>query len=146
MPRLSTKITVKLEPELLQDLQFISESEGLTISRLVREAVYEYIKERRDNSGLGIVKLGLSRFEMSVVNDLVRIGYVDTPEQAFHEAFHDQMYNHGIGRKLEMATKIKELAPFKGNVPSVPVSPSSSLGRRHTSEEDDDSDEADEGQ
>ena len=141
MPRLSTKITVKLEPELLQDLQMISESEGLTISRLVREAVYNYIQERRDNEGMGIVKLNLSRFELSVVNDLVRIGYVDSAEQVFHETFHDQMADHGIGRILEMASRIKDLTPFHGNVPYAPVSPSSSDRRRRIPPEMDDSED-----
>ena len=141
MPRLSTKITVKLEPELLQDLQGISESEGLTISRLVREAVYNYINERRDNEGMGIVKLNLSRFEMSVVNDLVRIGYVDSAEQVFHETFHDQMAAHGFGRVLEMASRIKDLTPFQGNVPYAPVSPSSSRRRKGPPEVEDEVDE-----
>jgi hypothetical protein len=124
MPRLSTKITVKLEPELLQELQNISESEGLTISRLVRDAVNDYFKERREDDGMGIVRLSLSRFELSVISDLVRIGYVDSAEEVFHQAFHDQMATHGIGRALEMATRIRELSPFKGGPPAtlVPLS------------------------
>ncbi|MDG6224357.1 MAG: hypothetical protein QCI82_02465 [Candidatus Thermoplasmatota archaeon] len=122
MPRLSTKITVKLEPELLQELQLISEYEGHTVSRLVRESVYNYVKERREGYGSGTIRLNLSRFEMSVVNDLVKIGYVDNAEQVFHEAFHDQMANHGMGKAMEMASRIRDMAPFKGGVPSSPSS------------------------
>jgi metal-responsive CopG/Arc/MetJ family transcriptional regulator len=141
MPRLSTKITVKLEPELLQELQVISESEGQTISRLVREAVNNYVNERREEDGMGILRLSMSRFEMSVVADLVRIGYADTAEHVFHEAFHDQMATHGIGKTLEMASRIRELSPIKGVSPATPVSLSFAPKRRHPEVSDDDEEE-----
>lgn len=142
MPRLSTKITVKLEPELLQELQIISESEGQTISRLVREAVNSYVNERREEDGMGILRLSMSRFEMAVAADLVRIGYADSAEQVFHEAFHDQMATHGFGRALEMASRIRELSPFKGVSPATPVSLSfPPTRRRHPEIADEDEDD-----
>jgi metal-responsive CopG/Arc/MetJ family transcriptional regulator len=144
MPRLSTKITVKLEPELLQELQMISESEGQTISRLVREAVNNYVNERREEDGMGILRLSMSRFEMSVVADLVRIGYADSAEHVFHEAFHDQMATHGFGRTLEMASRIRELSPIKGVSPATPVSLSFAPTRRRHPEVSDDDDGEDE--
>ena len=117
----------------------ISEYEGHTVSRLVRESVYNYIKERREGYGSGTIRLTLSRFEMSVVNDLVRIGYVDNVEQVFHEAFHDQMANHGMGKAMEMASRIREMAPFKGDFPSGPASLSDHEWKR-ASEDDEDGD------
>lgn len=144
MPRLSTKITVKLEPELLQALQAISEAEGQTISRLVRDAVNSYVDERREEDGTGIIRLSLSRFETSVIADLVRIGYVDSAEQVFHETFHDQMSTHGIGRALEMASRIRELSPYKG-VPPATLVPLSYASKRNAPELTDEEEDEDEG-
>jgi len=125
MPKLTTKITVKLEPEFLQDLQSISESEGMTISRLVREAVYDYVSERRDEESPGTIRLSLSRFEMAVVNDLIRIGYVDDAQQLFHEALHDQLSTHNLGKALEMASRIRDMSPYSRFIPQGQASPSS---------------------
>lgn len=111
MPKLSTKITVKLEPELLSELHASAESEGKTISGCVREAVINYVRERRMDGEPHVLRLTLTRYENSMIEDLVDIGVVDTAGELFHRSFTDFISGQKLKQIVETAQWLNNTGP-----------------------------------
>jgi len=122
MPKLSTKITVKLEPDLLDDLQLTAESEGKTISECVREAVIKYIQEQREKSQPQVLRLNLSRYERNLLDELLEVGIVDSAEDLFHRTFDDFITGEGLRRYLDAIKLIKGTRPLISKPAPVPNS------------------------
>ncbi len=120
MPKLTTKISVKLEPDQLYDLQEVAESQGLTVSRCVRNAVVRYIREHNEEGGSSVLRLTLTRLEKEAVGSLVDLGVIDDPEELFHKAFNDYLAD-GVKRPLEALDRIKQLRPVPNRRPGTPV-------------------------
>lgn len=118
MPRLSTKITVKLEPELLKDLHETADDEGRTISECVREAVLRYIRERRETERTTVLRLNLTRYERTVVNGLVNLGIADDPEEIFHRSFGDFVSGEGLKGYMETLRIVRNTRPIDENTSS----------------------------
>ncbi|MGA1822270.1 MAG: ribbon-helix-helix domain-containing protein [Thermoplasmatota archaeon] len=111
MPKLSTKITVKLEPELLSELHASAESEGKTISECVREAVINYVKERRTDGEPHVLRLMLTRYEASLIGDLLELGVVDSAGELFHRSFSDFVSGQRLRNFVETAQWLKGTKP-----------------------------------
>ena len=120
MPKLTTKISVKLEPDQLYDLQEVAESQGLTVSRCVRKAVVSYIREHNEEGGSSVLRLTLTRLEKEAVGSLVDLGVIDDPEEFFHKAFTDYMAE-GVKKPLETLDRIKQLRPVPNRRSGTPV-------------------------
>ena len=111
MPKLSTKITVKLEPELLSELHSSADSEGKTISECVREAVINYVRERRMDGEPRVLRLTLTRYENNIVDDLVELGVVDSAGELFHRSFDDFVTGQKLKQYVETAQWLKNTGP-----------------------------------
>ena len=111
MPKLSTKITVKLEPELLSELHASAESESKTISGCVREAVINYVRERRKDGGPHVLRLTMTRYESSMIDDLVDLGVVDSAEELFHRSFNDFVSGQKLRQFVDTAHWLKNTGP-----------------------------------
>ena len=82
MQKLTTKISVKLEPDQLYDLQEVAESQGLTVSRCVRKAVVSYIREHNEEGGSSILRLTLTRLEKEAAQKSLRAREKKCDEEA----------------------------------------------------------------
>jgi len=121
MPKLSTKITVKLEPELLSELQASAESEGKTISGCVREAVINYVRERRLEGEPHVLRLTLTRYENTMIDDLVELGVVDSAGELFHRSFNDFASGQNLKQLVETAQWVKTTRPLVPDNSSKPT-------------------------
>lgn len=87
MPKLTSKVTIKLEPGLLDKLVELAESEGLPVSSYIRKAVIEHVGMRQDEGISTQMRIQPTRTELRVINRLMRLGYLRDPEDLFHKAF-----------------------------------------------------------
>ena len=122
MPRLSTKVTVKLEPDLLTNLQSVAESGGQTVSGCVREAVIRYLREQRTDGGPGVIRLTLTRFEREVVDTLLDRGVVDTPQELYHRAL-ETYISEGVLRPIRSLEALRRLRPLPNRPSEDPAQP-----------------------
>ena len=116
MPRLSSKMTIKLEPELLQKLQAMAETEGVTVSNCVRRAVIDYVREQGDAERTNTLRLDLTLMETSMITQLVRIGVIKEPQELFHKAF-DSYLSGDLVKSLELARSLSQMKEFPSTVP-----------------------------
>lgn len=117
MPRLTSKMTVKIEPELLQRIQEISESRNISVSYYVREALIKYQREADDERTHRSLRVNLTPMEMHVLNELKRIGLISDPEQLFHKSF-DSFIKNDMDRALEVGRKLQDIKGFSSEEPT----------------------------
>jgi hypothetical protein len=86
MPKMSSKVTMKIEPKLLQTIQMKAESEGLPVSSYIRKAVISYIGERQDDNPMTI-SFEMTPLEIRAISHLRSLGVVRYYEEVFHNAF-----------------------------------------------------------
>ena len=86
MPKMTSKITMKIEPKLLDRIQSEAESEGLAVSSYIRKAVISHIGERQDNDPRTI-RFEMTPLEFRAIGKLRGLGVVRSNEDAFHNAF-----------------------------------------------------------
>jgi len=116
MPRMSSKITIKLDPELLSRLQDIAEIEGVSVSNYVRRSVLKNLREKDAAKCPHVLNLDLSMLETATVTQLVRIGVIRDPQELFHKAFDSYMSND-LRRTLAFARDLESMKAFPPTVP-----------------------------
>ncbi len=116
MPRLTSKMTVKIEPELLHRIQVLSDEEDISVSHYVRKALIQYIREVEDENSPRSVRIDLTLMETHVLTQLIRIGAFKEPEVLFHKAFDSYMAND-LERTLSFAHRLKDMREFPSTVP-----------------------------
>lgn len=87
MPKLTSKVTIKLEPRLLDILQELADSEGLPVSSYIRKAVIEHIGERHEEGTPHTLRIELTEMEIRVIERLIGLGYIRKGEELFHISF-----------------------------------------------------------
>ncbi|MFW3146347.1 MAG: ribbon-helix-helix protein, CopG family [Thermoplasmatota archaeon] len=87
MPKLTSKVTIKFEPKLLDILQELADSEGLPVSSYIRKAVIEYIGERHEEGTPHTLRVELTEMELRVIERLIGLGYIRRGEEIFHTSF-----------------------------------------------------------
>lgn len=111
MPRLTSKMTVKIEPELLQRIQETSESRNISVSYYVREALIKYQREADDDRTHRSLRVNLTPMEMHVLTELKRIGVISDGEHLFHKSF-DSFLVNDLDRTLEVGIKLRDMKGF----------------------------------
>jgi hypothetical protein len=86
MPKMSSKVTMKIEPKLLHTIQVRAEGEGLAVSSYIRKAVINYIGERQEDDPR-IIRFEMTPLEIRAIYNLIGLGVVKKQEDAFHRAF-----------------------------------------------------------
>jgi hypothetical protein len=86
MPKMSSKVTMKIEPKLLHTIQVRAEGEGLAVSSYIRKAVINYIGERKEDDPR-VIRFELTPLEFRAIYNLIGLGVVKRKEDAFHKAF-----------------------------------------------------------
>ena len=87
MPKLTSKVTIKLEPGLLDVLQELADSQGLPVSSYIRKAVIEHVGIRQENESSYKLRIETTDLEFRVINRLMKLGYLKRPEDLFHRSF-----------------------------------------------------------
>lgn len=87
MPKLTSKVTIKLEPSLLDVLQELADSQGLPVSSYIRKAVIEHVGIRQENENPYKLRIETTDLEFRVINRLMKLGYLKRPEDLFHRSF-----------------------------------------------------------
>lgn len=104
MPKMSSKVTMKIEPKLLHTIQVRAEGEGLAVSSYIRKAVINYIGERQEDDPR-VIRFEMTPLEFRAVYKLIGLGVVRKKEDAFHNAFDSYLrgeYDNVISRAKEM--------------------------------------------
>ncbi|MBN1538924.1 MAG: hypothetical protein JW939_02180 [Candidatus Thermoplasmatota archaeon] len=104
MARMTSKITMKIEPRLLEIIQQKADSEGLALSSYIRKAVIGYIGGRKEDNP-GFIRFEMTPLEIRAINRLRGLGIVSKEENAFHNAFDfflKQEYDNIVSRAKEM--------------------------------------------
>lgn len=104
MPKMSSKVTMKIEPKLLHTIQVRAEGEGLAVSSYIRKAVINYIGERQEDDPR-VIKFEMTPLEIRAVYKLIGLGVVNRKEDAFHNAFDSYLrseYDNVVSRAKEM--------------------------------------------
>ncbi|MGA1819835.1 MAG: hypothetical protein ACMUHU_02380 [Thermoplasmatota archaeon] len=104
MPKMTSKITMKIEPRLLERIQTEADSEGLAVSSYIRKAVISHIGGRQDNDPRTI-RFEMTPLEFRAINKLRGLGVVRSNEDAFHIAFGHflkEEYDKVVSRAKEM--------------------------------------------
>ncbi len=86
MPKLTSKVTMKIEPGLLDAIQEMADREGLPVSSFIRKAVISNIRGGQE-SDPNVLRMELTEMEIRAINRLVRVGVVRNGEDVFHRAF-----------------------------------------------------------
>lgn len=86
MPKMSSKVTMKIEPKLLQTIQVRAEAEGLAVSSYIRKAVISYIGERQEDDPRAI-RFEMTPLEIRAIYKLIGLGVAIKKEDIFHSAF-----------------------------------------------------------
>jgi len=100
MPKLTSKVTMKIEPGFLEAIQEMADREGLPVSSYIRKAVISHIRGRQE-SDPNIMRMELTEMEIRAINRLVRAGVIRNGEDIFHRAFDlfmDQQYEKVMTR------------------------------------------------
>ena len=116
MPRLTSKMTLKIEPELLQRIQAMAESRGVSVSYYVREAVIEHIRETEEEISPSSLRISMTLMETHVLTQLIRIGAMTEPQEMFHKAF-DSYVSNDLERTLNFAHSLRDMREFPSMVP-----------------------------
>ncbi len=116
MPRLTSKMTLKIEPELLRRIQAKAESRGVSVSYYVREAVIEHIRETEEEISPSTMRINMTLMETHVLTQLIRIGAMTEPQEMFHKAF-DSYVSNDLERTLNFAHGLKDMREFPSMVP-----------------------------
>lgn len=87
MPKLTSKVTVKLEPGLLDHLQELADSEGLPVSSYIRKAMIEHVGIRQESENGQYLRIETTELEFRVINRLMKLGYLRSYQDLFHKAF-----------------------------------------------------------
>jgi len=104
MPKMTSKITMKIEPKLLERIQFEADSEGLAVSSYIRKAVISHIGGRQDTDPRTI-RFAMTPLEFRAINRLRGLGVVRSYEDAYHNAFDHFLkedYDNVVSRAKEM--------------------------------------------
>ena len=104
MPKMSSKVTMKIEPKLLETISVKAEAEGLAVSSYIRKAVISYIGERLENNPRSI-RFEMTSMEIRVINKLLDLGVVKTDEDVFHNALNEYLrceYDKVVSRAKDM--------------------------------------------
>jgi hypothetical protein len=86
MPKLTSKVTMKIEPGFLEAIQEMADKEGLPVSSFIRKAVISHIRGGQE-SDPNSLRMELTEMEIRAINRLVRVGVVRNGEDIFHRAF-----------------------------------------------------------
>jgi hypothetical protein len=86
MSKMTSKVTMKIEPKLLHTIQVRAEGEGLAVSSYIRKAVINYIGERQEDDPR-VIRFEMTPLELRAVYNLIGLGVVSRKEDAFHNAF-----------------------------------------------------------
>ncbi len=116
-PRMSSKMTIKLEPELLRRLQAIAEREGGTVSNSVRRAVIDYIREQSEPGSANELRMDLTLMETSMITQLVRIGVIREPQELFHKAFDNYVSGGDLIKAIDLTRTLSQMKEFPSTVP-----------------------------
>lgn len=135
MPKLTSKMTVKIEPELLQSIQALAESQEVSVSYYVREALIDHIRDVEEEGSPSSLNLSLSLMERHVITQLIRIGAITEPEEMFHKAF-DSYLSSDLERVLRFANNLKDLREFPSTVPLTTRKPSKRVFENMLEEDD----------
>ncbi|MGA1872414.1 MAG: hypothetical protein ACMUHY_01970 [Thermoplasmatota archaeon] len=103
MPKMTSKITMKIEPKLLERIQSRADSEGLAVSSYIRKAVISYIGERKEDPRT--IRFEMTPLEIRAINKLRGLGVVRSKEDAYHNAFDVYLkleYDNVVSRAKEM--------------------------------------------
>ncbi|MBN1390877.1 MAG: hypothetical protein JXA22_09590 [Candidatus Thermoplasmatota archaeon] len=104
MPKMTSKITMKIEPKLLERIQEKADSEGLALSSYIRKAVISYIGGRKEDNQW-VIRFEMTPQEIRAINKLRGLGVVKNREDAFHNAFDvylKQEYDNAVSRAKEL--------------------------------------------
>jgi hypothetical protein len=119
MPKMSSKVTMKIEPKLLETISVKAEAEGLAVSSYIRKAVISYIGERLENNPRSI-RFEMTSMEIRVINKLLDLGVVKTDEDVFHNALNEYLrceYDKVVSRAKDMMIEDHISRDKKGNEP-----------------------------
>ena len=116
MPRLTSKMTVKIEPELLHRIQVLSDDADVSVSHYVRKALIQYIREVESDKTPSSLRIDLNLMETHVLTQLIRIGAITEPQQMFHKAF-DSYLSNDLERTLSFANRLEGMREFPSTVP-----------------------------
>jgi hypothetical protein len=86
MPKMSSKVTMKIEPKLLHTIQVRAEGEGLAVSSYIRKAVINYIGDGKEDDPR-VIRFEMTPLEFRAIYNLIGLGVVRRKEDAFHNAF-----------------------------------------------------------
>ena len=114
---MSSKMTIKLEPELLRKLQAIAEREGVTVSSSVRRAVIDYVREQSEPGSANELRMDLTLMETSMITQLVRIGVIREPQELFHKSFDSYVSTGDLMKAIELARSLSQMKEFPSTVP-----------------------------
>ena len=104
MPKMTSKVTMKIEPKLLHTIQVRAEGEGLAVSSYIRKAVINYIGERQEDDPR-VIRFEMTPLEIRAIYKLIGLGVVCKKEDAFHNAFDSFLrseYDNVVSRAKEM--------------------------------------------
>lgn len=123
MPKLTSKMTVKIEPELLHRIQALAESKEISVSYYVRKALIDHIRDVEEENSPSSLRLKLSMMETHVLTQLIRIGAIREPEEMFHKAF-DSYLSSDLEKVMAFANQLKDMREFPSTVPLTTRKPS----------------------
>jgi hypothetical protein len=109
-------MTVKIEPELLQRIQTISDSRGISVSYYVREAVIDHIRDLEEELSPDSLRIDLTLMERNVLTQLIRIGVLGEPQELFHKSF-DSYIASDLERIISFANRLNDMREFPSTVP-----------------------------
>lgn len=104
MARMTSKITMKIEPRLLEVVQEKAASEGLALSSYIRKALIGYIGGRKEDNP-EVIRFEMTPLEIRAINRMRGLGIVRLEEDAFHNAFTfylKQEYDNIVSRAKEL--------------------------------------------
>ncbi len=116
MPRLSSKMTLKIDPELLRRIQSEADERSISVSNYVRKALIHYIREMEEEMSPTSLRISLTLMETHVLSQLLRIGAISEPQDMFHKAF-DAYLSNDLQKLISFADRLKDMREFSPAVP-----------------------------
>jgi hypothetical protein len=116
MPKLTSKMTVKIEPELQRRIQLLAETKETSVSNYVRKALIDHVRDVEEENSPSTLRLKLTMMERHVMTQLIRIGAITDPEEMFHKSF-DSYISSDLERIMTFTNRLKDMREFPSTIP-----------------------------